>query len=219
MKKIIIAFLSMFALSVFATPYTLTIINNSVTAGLVLSSNAGANTQPIVSGTNTFQLDTMTTYAIKNSNQIFGTLQQSGYYFVLQETQSPNVSAWQNDTVNFSSSAGLSGSYGSVQGDAPSGGCYTDTGGITCNLSSENGTFSTLTITLTGGSAPTSYTYDAGVWDASTTYTVHNNPTQYPLVTYQGQPFVGCWYATSTNIPGQEGGPWKPYNPATNVCQ
>lgn len=45
-----------------------------------------------------------------------------------------------------------------------------------------------------------------------------SNGQVYPKVTYNTQDFVACWWAAAGQAPGQDGGPWKLYNPNKNVC-
>lgn len=213
-----------------ATPFTLNIDNQSETQGLQLySSTDQGNTKNLVKGKNTFNLDTQNQYQIRIPNvQIIGSLKQDPTFFTMQSVPQ-NPEYYQDISVKISSPDGsINGSYKTVTPKQAGGVCTIDTQGegITCRISQL--VPSELNVTLTGGSAPepvAEYTYDAGVWNSSNVYQVDysTTPALYPRVLYSVDggknymSYVACWYADSSNVPGN-GDPWRQYDPTKNVC-
>lgn len=205
----------------FATDFNLTIDNQSDADGLQLfSSTDQGNTKDLESGKNSFNLSTENQYQIRIPNkQIMASIKQDNSYFDVQGTPQDAAPGIQNLKVEIDTSNGSSGSYQTVNPANQDGFCQPDTGSsITCELGQS--VPNSITITLTGGEKPqpvAEYTYDAGDWDSSQIYQPKNNPVLYPKVTYNGEDYVGCWYATGDNVPGQ-GDPWREYDPMKNVC-
>lgn len=233
--------------------YTLSVTNNSA-AAVKFVANQGTFTSNVINAGATVTLqapmDTIFQLNLANSSwaQTFGSFQQNATYYTLGAAPQPyNATVFENITVGFNSTANnASGSYQTMLANAAStsatysGGCTADQVGgvgVSCNLSSANGSMAgqTVQLTLAGGTTPpaptpasptimqssggTYYFYQPDgatvpVYNSSTTYTPLYPASigwkaAYPVINYNGTEYIACSQAAAGVNPTTQ--PWNPW--------